>query len=150
MPGQFGFIFGRFALGLPLAEGVTSFVLEAAKLPNKIAKGRLFPKAADPDGAGIKAGLLLRFKKRGARAGDHNVRAGKARVGDCLSKIQHNITSQDHQPAPDNCILSMIVGQLKVDDDPVMGFHQLFVLKNINDKWVCSNDIFRLALYNFA
>uniref|UniRef100_A0A803TBR3 NTF2 domain-containing protein n=1 Tax=Anolis carolinensis TaxID=28377 RepID=A0A803TBR3_ANOCA len=39
---------------------------------------------------------------------------------------------------------------VKVDDDPVMGFHQLFVLKNINDKWVCSNDIFRLALYNYA
>ncbi|KAF7245176.1 Nuclear transport factor 2 [Varanus komodoensis] len=67
-----------------------------------------------------------------------------------FQKIQHNITSQDHQPTPDNCILSMVVGQLKVDDDPVMGFHQLFVLKNVNDKWICSNDIFRLALYNFA
>ncbi|XP_060100094.1 nuclear transport factor 2-like isoform X1 [Heteronotia binoei] len=67
-----------------------------------------------------------------------------------FQKIQHNITSQDHQPTPDNCILSMVVGQLKVDDDPVMGFHQMFVLKNINDKWICSNDIFRLALYNFA
>uniref|UniRef100_A0A8C5RJ57 Nuclear transport factor 2 n=1 Tax=Laticauda laticaudata TaxID=8630 RepID=A0A8C5RJ57_LATLA len=67
-----------------------------------------------------------------------------------FQKIQHNITSQDHQPAPDNCILSMVVGQLKVDNDPIMGFHQMFVLKNMNDKWVCSNDIFRLALYNFA
>uniref|UniRef100_A0A8C8RK27 NTF2-related export protein n=1 Tax=Pelusios castaneus TaxID=367368 RepID=A0A8C8RK27_9SAUR len=67
-----------------------------------------------------------------------------------FQKIQHSITSQDHQPAPDNCILSMVVGQLKVDNDPVMGFHQLFVLKNINDNWVCTNDIFRLALYNFA
>ncbi|CAI5779863.1 nuclear transport factor 2-like [Podarcis muralis] len=80
---------------------------------------------------------------------------GKASIMEKLlrlpfQKIQHNITSQDHQPAPDNCILSMVVGQLKVDDDPVMGFHQLFVLKNINDKWICSNDIFRLALYNFA
>ncbi|XP_034615321.1 nuclear transport factor 2-like isoform X1 [Trachemys scripta elegans] len=67
-----------------------------------------------------------------------------------FQKIQHSITSQDHQPAPDNCILSMVVGQLKVDNDPVMGFHQLFVLKNISDNWVCTNDIFRLALYNFA
>ncbi|XP_051826540.1 nuclear transport factor 2-like [Antechinus flavipes] len=30
-----------------------------------------------------------------------------------FQKIQHSITSQDHQPAPDNCILSMVVGQLK-------------------------------------
>ncbi|KAK9403472.1 Nuclear transport factor 2-like [Crotalus adamanteus] len=80
---------------------------------------------------------------------------GKASIMEKLmtlpfQKIQHNITSQDHQPAPDNCILSMVVGQLKVDNDPVMGFHQMFVLKNMNDKWVCCNDIFRLALYNFA
>uniref|UniRef100_A0A7N4PZH2 NTF2 domain-containing protein n=1 Tax=Sarcophilus harrisii TaxID=9305 RepID=A0A7N4PZH2_SARHA len=67
-----------------------------------------------------------------------------------FQKIQHSITSQDHQPAPDNCILSMVVGQLKVDEEPVMGFHQLFILKNMNDKWICTNDIFRLALYNFA
>ncbi|XP_026525677.1 nuclear transport factor 2 isoform X2 [Notechis scutatus] len=72
---------------------------------------------------------------------------GKASI---MEKLMHNITSQDHQPAPDNCILSMVVGQLKVDNDPVMGFHQMFVLKNMNDKWICSNDIFRLALYNFA
>ncbi|XP_043563019.1 nuclear transport factor 2 isoform X1 [Chiloscyllium plagiosum] len=28
-------------------------------------------------------------------------------------KIQHSITAQDHQPTPDSCILSMVVGQLQ-------------------------------------
>nr|CAG31259.1 hypothetical protein RCJMB04_4g18 [Gallus gallus] len=65
-------------------------------------------------------------------------------------KIQHSITAQDHQPTPDSCILSMVVGQLKADEDPIMGFHQIFLLKNINDAWVCTNDMFRLALHNFG
>uniref|UniRef100_A0AAQ4R8Z6 Nuclear transport factor 2 n=1 Tax=Gasterosteus aculeatus aculeatus TaxID=481459 RepID=A0AAQ4R8Z6_GASAC len=62
----------------------------------------------------------------------------------------HSITVQDHQPTPDCNILSMVVGQLKVDDDPVMGFHQSFLLKNINSAWVCTNDMFRLAIHNFG
>uniref|UniRef100_A0AAQ4PUQ1 Nuclear transport factor 2 n=1 Tax=Gasterosteus aculeatus aculeatus TaxID=481459 RepID=A0AAQ4PUQ1_GASAC len=65
-------------------------------------------------------------------------------------KIVHSITVQDHQPTPDCNILSMVVGQLKVDDDPVMGFHQSFLLKNINSAWVCTNDMFRLAIHNFG
>ncbi|EGW05055.1 Glycoprotein hormones alpha chain [Cricetulus griseus] len=65
-------------------------------------------------------------------------------------KIQHSITALDHQPTPDSCIISMVVGQLKADEDPIMGFHQMFLLKNINDTWVCTNDMFRLALYNFG
>ncbi|XP_040184684.1 nuclear transport factor 2 isoform X1 [Lithobates pipiens] len=67
-----------------------------------------------------------------------------------FQKIQHSITSQDHQPTPDNCIISMVVGQLKADDDPVIGFHQMFLLKNVQDVWVCTNDMFRLALHNFG
>ncbi|XP_044125561.1 nuclear transport factor 2 isoform X1 [Bufo gargarizans] len=67
-----------------------------------------------------------------------------------FQKIQHSITSQDHQPTPDNCIISMVVGQLKADDDPVIGFHQMFLLKNVQDSWVCTNDMFRLALHNFG
>ncbi|KAI3371659.1 hypothetical protein L3Q82_024223, partial [Scortum barcoo] len=67
-----------------------------------------------------------------------------------FSKIGHSITAQDHQPTPDCCILSMVVGQLKADDDPIMGFHQSFILKNINDAWVCTNDMFRLAIHNFG
>lgn len=31
-----------------------------------------------------------------------------------FTKIAHSITAQDHQPTPDSCILSMVVGQLKV------------------------------------
>uniref|UniRef100_A0A8B9QJ43 Nuclear transport factor 2 domain-containing protein n=1 Tax=Apteryx owenii TaxID=8824 RepID=A0A8B9QJ43_APTOW len=53
-----------------------------------------------------------------------------------FQKIQHSITSQDHPPASDNCILSMVVGQLKIDDDPVVGFHQLFALRNTKDNWM--------------
>ncbi|GLD74915.1 nuclear transport factor 2-like protein [Lates japonicus] len=67
-----------------------------------------------------------------------------------FTKIAHSITAQDHQPTPDSCILSMVVGQLKADDDPIMGFHQSFILKNINDSWVCTNDMFRLAIHNFG
>ncbi|CAN2389538.1 protein localization to nuclear pore [Pristimantis euphronides] len=67
-----------------------------------------------------------------------------------FQKIQHSITSQDHQPTPDNCIVSMVVGQLKADDDQVIGFHQMFVLKSVQDAWVCTNDMFRLALHNFG
>ncbi|KAM9352480.1 nuclear transport factor 2 isoform 2-T2 [Symphorus nematophorus] len=43
-----------------------------------------------------------------------------------------------------------IVGKLRADDDPIMGFHQSFILKNINDAWVCTNDMFRLAIHNFG
>lgn len=39
---------------------------------------------------------------------------------------------------------------LQADDDPIMGFHQSFILKNINDAWVCTNDMFRLAIHNFG
>ncbi|XP_076848063.1 nuclear transport factor 2 isoform X3 [Brachyhypopomus gauderio] len=67
-----------------------------------------------------------------------------------FTKIAHSITAQDHQPTPDSCILSMVVGQLKADDDPIMGFHQSFILKNINEAWVCTNDMFRLAIHNFG
>ncbi|KAM4614068.1 nuclear transport factor 2 isoform 2-T2 [Discoglossus pictus] len=65
-----------------------------------------------------------------------------------FQKIQHSITAQDHQPTPDSCILSMVVGQLKADDDQILGFQQTFVLKHFNDAWVCTNEIFRLALHN--
>ncbi|XP_006901412.1 PREDICTED: nuclear transport factor 2-like [Elephantulus edwardii] len=67
-----------------------------------------------------------------------------------FQKIPHSITSQDHQPTPDSCILSMVVGQLKANEDPIMGFHQMFLLKNINDACVCTNDMFRLSLHNFS
>ncbi|XP_028264119.1 nuclear transport factor 2 isoform X3 [Parambassis ranga] len=67
-----------------------------------------------------------------------------------FTKIAHSITAQDHQPTPDNCIVSMVIGQLKADEDLIMGFHQSFLLRNINDSWVCTNDMFRLAIHNFG
>ncbi|XP_027245075.1 nuclear transport factor 2 [Cricetulus griseus] len=67
-----------------------------------------------------------------------------------FQKIQQSITAQDHQSTTDICIIGMVVGQLKAAEDPIMGFHQMFLLKNINDAWVCTNDMFRLALHNFG
>ncbi|XP_062385364.1 nuclear transport factor 2, like [Sardina pilchardus] len=64
--------------------------------------------------------------------------------------IQHIITAQDHQPTPDSCIKSMVMGQLKADQDQVMGFQQVFLLRNFDNKWLCTNEMFRLSLHNFA
>uniref|UniRef100_A0A2I3HFV3 Nuclear transport factor 2 n=1 Tax=Nomascus leucogenys TaxID=61853 RepID=A0A2I3HFV3_NOMLE len=69
---------------------------------------------------------------------------GKAAIVEKLSsllfqKIQYN-----------SCIISMVVGELKVDEDPIIGFHHMFLLKNISEAWVCTNDMFRLALLNFG
>ena len=38
-----------------------------------------------------------------------------------LQKIQHSITAEDCQPTPDICTISMVVGQLKADEDPHHG-----------------------------
>uniref|UniRef100_A0A8C7QJR2 Nuclear transport factor 2 n=1 Tax=Oncorhynchus mykiss TaxID=8022 RepID=A0A8C7QJR2_ONCMY len=78
---------------------------------------------------------------------------GKAAIVEKLStlpflKIAHSITAQDHQPTPDSCIMSMVVGQLKTDDDQVLGFQYMFLLKNYRNAWVCTNKFFRLALHN--
>uniref|UniRef100_A0A2I3HPB2 Nuclear transport factor 2 n=1 Tax=Nomascus leucogenys TaxID=61853 RepID=A0A2I3HPB2_NOMLE len=69
---------------------------------------------------------------------------GKAAIVEKLSnlrfqKIQHSIIAQDHQFTPHSCIINMVVGQLK-----------MFLLKNINNAWVCTHDMFRLALHNFG
>ncbi|CAB1350970.1 unnamed protein product [Coregonus sp. 'balchen'] len=61
-----------------------------------------------------------------------------------FQSIQHSITAQDHQPTPDSCVMSM------ADADQVMGFQQTFLLKNVDNKWICTNDMFRLALHNFG
>lgn len=36
----------------------------------------------------------------------------------------------------------------QADDDQVLGFHQTFLLKNFEGAWVCTNEVFRLALHN--
>ncbi|KTF75146.1 hypothetical protein cypCar_00040855 [Cyprinus carpio] len=43
-----------------------------------------------------------------------------------------------------------IMTKLSADQDQVMGFQQVFLLKNVDNKWVCTNDMFRLALHNFG
>ncbi|XP_076774686.1 nuclear transport factor 2-like [Arvicanthis niloticus] len=56
---------------------------------------------------------------------------GKAAIVEMLSsipfqKIQHSITAQDHQPIPDSCIISMVVGQLKDEEELAPTFRTLF------------------------
>ncbi|KAM9384161.1 nuclear transport factor 2-like [Pholidichthys leucotaenia] len=67
-----------------------------------------------------------------------------------LKSIKRVITMQDFQPTLDNCILIMVFGQLKADEDPPLPFHQVFMLKFLNDTWLCINDVFRLGLHNIA
>lgn len=70
------------------------------------------------------------------------------KLSSLLIDTQHSITAQDHQPTPDSYIISMVVGQLKADEDSIMGSTRSSI--NINDAWVCTNDMFRLALHNFG
>jgi hypothetical protein len=63
---------------------------------------------------------------------------GKTAIVETLSSlpfqnIQHSILVQDHQPTSDSCIFSIVVGQLKADEDPIPGFYLMFLLKNIKD-----------------
>lgn len=46
-----------------------------------------------------------------------------------------------------NCVVSVY---LQADNDHIMGFHQCFILKHIGEAWVCTNDMFRLAIHNFG
>lgn len=69
---------------------------------------------------------------------------GKAAIVEKLSsllfqKVQQSIMEQDCQPTPDSCTISMAVGQLKANEDPIVGCHQMFLLKNISNAWVCTN-----------
>ncbi|KAK2083365.1 hypothetical protein P7K49_038601 [Saguinus oedipus] len=68
----------------------------------------------------------------------------------CSRKSSIALWCRTIKPSPDSYIISMAVGQLKVDEDLIMGFHLMFLLKNVNDAWVCTNDVFRLALRNFG
>ncbi|XP_028909230.1 synaptojanin-1-like [Ornithorhynchus anatinus] len=65
-------------------------------------------------------------------------------------KVRRSLTSQDHQPAPDNRIASTVVGRLKIDEDPAMGFRQIFLLKNANEKWICTDDNLQAAPFDLA
>lgn len=54
-----------------------------------------------------------------------------------FQKIKQNIMVQDHQPMPDSCIISMVIDQLVAGEDHHV-FHQMFLLKNIYNAWVCT------------
>ncbi|XP_037021517.2 nuclear transport factor 2-like [Artibeus jamaicensis] len=59
--------------------------------------------------------------------------------------LQRSTVAPAHQPRPDGGIASMAVGQLQADEDPVVGFHQTFLLKSINGARVCTHDMVRQA-----
>ncbi|XP_034016428.1 nuclear transport factor 2-like [Thalassophryne amazonica] len=65
-----------------------------------------------------------------------------------FKQIKHVITEQDIQPTVDGCILIMVFGQLKVDGEPPMAFHQVFMLKGEGCSWACTNNVFRLGIHN--
>lgn len=52
---------------------------------------------------------------------------------------------------PTRAPVTVLCLYLQADNDPIIGFHQCFLLKNAGgDTWVCTNDMFRLALHNFG
>lgn len=59
------------------------------------------------------------------------------------------ITTTDSQPTIDSGYISMVVGQLKTDDDPPHGFSQIFHVKKApNGSPIILNSCFRLALHH--
>lgn len=65
-----------------------------------------------------------------------------------FTKIVRAITTVDCQPTFDGGVLVNILGQLKMDEDPVHGFSQTFVLKPMNDSFYIQHDSFRLVIHN--
>lgn len=62
-----------------------------------------------------------------------------------FTKIGRVITTVDCQPTFDGGVLINILGQIKLDEFPVCGFFQTFMLKPINNSFVIHHDIFRLV-----
>ncbi|XP_047502319.1 probable nuclear transport factor 2 [Penaeus chinensis] len=65
-----------------------------------------------------------------------------------FNKIARAITTVDCQPTFDGGVMVNILGQLKMDEDPVHGFSQTFVLKPMNDSFFIQHDSFRLVIHN--
>ncbi|CAF4875194.1 unnamed protein product, partial [Rotaria socialis] len=55
-------------------------------------------------------------------------------------------STMDIQPTYDNCILIVVTGSLKADNDPRMQFTETFLLRCINNSWLVINNVFRLIL----
>lgn len=65
-----------------------------------------------------------------------------------FNKIQRVITAVDCQPTFDGGVMVNILGQLKMDEDPIHGFSQTFVLKPLSDSFFIQHDSFRLVIHN--
>ena len=66
-----------------------------------------------------------------------------------FKSLAFSITTTDSHPTVDNAYISMVVGQLKTDDDPPHGFSQVFHVKNSpNGNPILLNSSFRLALHS--
>jgi len=65
-----------------------------------------------------------------------------------FTKIQRVITTVDCQPTFDGGVLINVLGQLKMDEDPIHGYSQTFVLKPLNNSFFIQHDCFRLVIHN--
>ncbi|CAL4159406.1 unnamed protein product [Meganyctiphanes norvegica] len=65
-----------------------------------------------------------------------------------FQKITRALTTVDCQPTFDGGVLINVLGQLKLDEDPVHGFSQTFILKPLNDTFFIQHDAFRLVIHN--
>merc|ERR1719334_211136 len=65
-----------------------------------------------------------------------------------FQKIRRVITTVDCQPTFDGGVLINVLGQLKMDEDPVHGYSQTFVLKPANNSFFIQHDCFRLVIHN--
>jgi len=65
-----------------------------------------------------------------------------------FQKITRALTTVDCQPTFDGGVVINVLGQLKLDEDPVHGFAQTFILKPLNDTFFIQHDTFRLVIHN--
>lgn len=67
-----------------------------------------------------------------------------------FKSLEFSITTADSQPTTDGGYFSMVVGQLKTDDDPPHGFSQSFHVKKspTSGNPIVLNSSFRLSLHH--
>jgi len=65
-----------------------------------------------------------------------------------FEKIQRDLTTVDCQPTFDGGVLITVLGQIKLDEDPIHGFAQTFVLRPKDSSFYVAHDTFRLVIHN--
>lgn len=81
-----------------------------------------------------KAAIQAKFNKLGSTG------TGQA------AKIAHNITSFDASwIAPNQLLVILITGSLKIDESNPLQFAQTLILRNNSGQWVLQNDMFRFV-----